>query len=65
MTDHAIYSAEILEASSLFLYVASERDIDDERQRMEADYDCGLAVFEICYPIRGGIRCTQITWEVV
>jgi hypothetical protein len=57
-------TVELLDAASLFLWVATPEDIEQERQRLEAEHDKTLAVHEIEHPTHSGARCTRVTWEV-
>jgi hypothetical protein len=52
-----------LDISSLFVFVATPEDIEDERQRMEAEQGMVLVVCEIEHPILAGKRCTRVTWK--
>jgi len=61
MTSNAV---DLLEASSLFLYVATPDDIEHERQQMEALYQQIIAVHEVNYPTHSGARCTRVTWKI-
>jgi hypothetical protein len=54
---------ELLDAASLFLFVASLDDIDQERQRLEAVYKQDLLVHDVSYPTHSGARCTRVTWQ--
>jgi hypothetical protein len=56
-------SVELLDAASLFLYVATPADIEHERQQMEEMHKQVLAVHEITYPTHSGARCTRVTWR--
>ena len=56
-------TVELLDAASLFLYVASLDDIDAERTRMEAIHQRELLIHEITYPTHSGARCTRVTWR--
>ena len=58
-------NVELLDATSLFLYVANPDDIEHERRQMEAQHHCKLEVFEITYPTHSGARCTRVSWAVV
>lgn len=58
-------TVELLEWGSLFLFVASLDDIDQERQRMEALEKRDLAVYEVTHPSHSGARCTRVTWQVL
>lgn len=54
---------DLLDFASLFLWVASEDDIEFERQRLEASYDYPVAVFEVEHPTLSGARCTRVSWR--
>ena len=54
---------ELLDAASLFLFVASLDDIDQERQRLEMLHSRDLLVHEVSYPTHSGARCTRVTWQ--
>jgi hypothetical protein len=56
-------TVELLDAASLFLYIAPLDDIDQERQRLEAWHKVDLLVHEITYPTHSGARCTRVTWQ--
>jgi hypothetical protein len=58
-------TVELLDAASLFLFVASLDDIDQERQQMEAIHECDLLVHEVTYPTHSGARCTRVTWRCI
>jgi hypothetical protein len=60
ISDRAI---EMLGDVSLFLYVATLADIDQERQRMEMLHEQDLLVHEVSYPTRSGACCTRVTWQ--
>ena len=63
MTPTSSRTVELLDAASLFLYIADAADIEHERQRMEALHDRSLAVHEIAYPTHSSARCTRVTWR--
>jgi hypothetical protein len=63
MIDTNSRPVELLDAASLFLYIATLDDIDQERQRMEAIYKRDLAVQEVNHPTHSGARCTRVTWR--
>jgi hypothetical protein len=56
-------TVDLLDAASLFLWVATPDDIEHERQRMGALYRERLAVHEITYPVHSGKRCTRVEWK--
>jgi hypothetical protein len=58
-------TVDLLDQASLFLHIATPKDIEHERQQMEAQYDRQLAVHEIEHPTHSGARCTRVTWEVL
>jgi len=58
------HTVDLLDAASLFLWVATPDDIKQERQRLEAEHDRQLAVHEVSHPTHSGARCTRVTWEV-
>jgi hypothetical protein len=64
MMDINSKTVEILNEASLFWYLASDDDIESERQWLEAQSDCKLAVHDVTHPMHGGKRCTRIEWEV-
>jgi hypothetical protein len=55
---------EILDAASLFIFIADKDEIDCERQRLEAERDLKLRVYEVSYPTHSGTRCTRVEWEI-
>jgi hypothetical protein len=56
-------TVDLLDAASLFLFVATPDDIEFERQHMEALYRQRLEVHEIEHPTHSGARCTRVTWR--
>jgi len=58
-------SHDLLDAVSLFLYVATRKDIELERERLEAKHDCILRAFEVEHPTIRKRRCTRVTWEIL
>lgn len=63
MTTHTLAAVELLDAASLFLYVAPPADIEQERQHLEAVHDRKLAVHQVTYPTHSGARCTRVEWR--
>ena len=59
----ATQTIELLDAASLFLFVATPPDIEHERQQMEAVHRQRLVVHEVTYPTHSGARCTRVTWR--
>jgi hypothetical protein len=64
MTSHTV-NVELLDAASLFLYIANADDIEHERQNLEAQYEQQLSVHEVSYPTHSGARCTRVTWKIL
>jgi hypothetical protein len=59
-------TVELLGEASLWLSaIVSPESIEDERQRLEGEYDALLAVYEITKPLRHGVVCTRVEWEVL
>jgi len=58
-------AVDLLNAATLFMWVASLDDIDAERTRLEAWHKQDLLVHEITYPLHRGARCTRVTWQVL
>lgn len=58
-----IEAVNLLDAASLFLYIATSDDIERERQQMEALHKQQLAVHHISHPTHSGTRCTRVEWE--
>lgn len=56
-------TVELLDAASLFLWVASLDDIDAERTRLETIHKQDLAIHDVSYPTHSGARCTRVTWK--
>lgn len=52
----------LMDFASLFVFVAKAADIEQERQRLEAEHDMPLAVFDVEHPTLSGTRCTRVSW---
>jgi hypothetical protein len=48
---------------SLFTFVAKPEEIEQDRQRLEAEHDMAVAVVEIEHPTLSGTVCTRVTWQ--
>lgn len=55
---------DLYEYCSLFLYIAPEQDIEQERQALEAETGNRLRVFRCRHETRSGARVTLVEWEI-
>lgn len=56
----------ILHHASIFLYwPVSQPDIEQERQRLEAEYKKQLTVASVVKVKRHGLDCAKVAWEIV
>jgi hypothetical protein len=55
---------DLLPHASLFLYVATNDDIEAERVQLEQLHDKGLQVHRVTHETRSGARVTRVEWEV-
>jgi hypothetical protein len=56
-------TVDLLEVNSLFLWIATPEEIEAERQAMEAEHKCCLAVYDVNYETRSGARVTRVVWQ--
>ena len=56
-------NVNLLDLASLFVFRATPDEIEQERQRLEAEHDMLIAVHEIEHPTLSGTICTRVTWK--
>lgn len=55
----------LLGQATLFLFVADDESVEEERQFMEAKHECSLKVHSREVVTRSGTKMTRVEWEVV
>lgn len=56
---------EVFHWGSLFLHIATPDEIEQERLRMEQEYDKLFEVFDTETVTRSGALVTRVSWKVV